>query len=291
MVSQSILQFDSPAPPLAMPFDAARGDASGRSSPRRGARVLGSFIDALDWDQTIDTIAHWAARRESRMIATCNVHSVVTAASDPEHRRALAAADLCTADGAPVAWLVGRRGFPGQQRINGPDLMWRYLAAAERYGHGVYFYGEREATLERLRQSALAAYPALKICGLRSPPFRPLSDSEQADDIRRINASGAKVLFVALGCPRQEKWIAAQLGKINAVMIGVGAAFAFHAGLASRAPQWMQRYGLEWLHRLMSEPRRLWRRYLVTNTLFLTGIVYERLFPKKAAGRFGAVGH
>lgn len=236
---------------------------------RDGKAVLEAFIDALTWEQAIRQIVAWATARESRYVCICNVHSVVTTTRDVEFKIAVNNADMATPDGAPIAWALRRLGHPGQERINGPDLMWRYLAEAERRGQVVFFYGGTEDTLAKLQASLLRAFPRLRIGGLVSPPFRPLSAEEDEAYARQINAAGTAVLFVGIGCPKQEKWMAAHRGRIQAVMVGVGAAFDYHAGTIRRAPPWMQRCGLEWFHRLLSEPRRLWKRYLVTNSIFV----------------------
>lgn len=236
---------------------------------RRGAHVLDSHIDAVSWDEAISRIAGWATHRQSRFVALCNVHSVVTASQEAGFHKVIAQADLALPDGAPVAWALRREGFAGQQRINGPDLMWRYLGVAEQMGQSVFFYGSSNDTLDRLMVRIKAAFPKLKIAGLESPPFRELTPEEDQAYIDQINQSGANVVFVGLGCPKQETWIANHRGRIKAVMLGVGAAFDYHAGTIERAPQWMQKAGLEWLHRLASEPRRLARRYAVTNSVFI----------------------
>lgn len=250
---------------------------------RDGAPVLGSFIDAVSWDDAVDRLVQWGGRRESRYVCICNVHSVVTATQDAEFRNVIEQADMATPDGAPVAWALRRAGYDGQQRINGPDLMWRYLAEAERRGQVVFFYGGTEHTLEKLRQSMAQAFPGLKIGGLVSPPFRPLSAEEDQAYTDQINAAGTAVLFVGIGCPKQEKWMAAHRGRVNAVMVGVGAAFDYHAGTIKRAPLWMQRSGLEWFHRLLSEPRRLWKRYLVTNSIFVMRMLPALVSRREAA--------
>lgn len=231
--------------------------------------VLRSPIDALDWDTAIGRIRTWARNRESRYVCICNAHSVVTAWQDASFAAVLEQADMVTPDGTPVAWMMRRLGQPAQRRISGPDLMWRHCEAVEGTGEGVFLYGSTLDTLTALVHALRAAFPALQISGWYSPPFRPLTPEEEQADIDRINESGAGVVWVSLGCPKQELWMARQAGRVLAVMVGVGAAFDFHAGKVSRAPGWMQRHGLEWLHRLASEPRRLWRRYLVTNTLFI----------------------
>ena len=244
---------------------------------RRRIPVLGQLLDVLTWDDALARLSGWAARHESRYVCISNAHSVVTGSQDPSFATVLREADLVTPDGAPVAWMLRRQGAVGQQRINGPDLMWRYCELAGRRGEAIYLYGGTDATLALLQVKLCEAFPGLVIAGAVSPPFRALSAAEQAADIERINASGAGTVWVSLGCPKQELWMAAQRGRVQAVMIGVGAAFDYHAGTIRRAPPWMQRSGLEWLHRLLSEPRRLWRRYLVTNSLFIWGAAKQLL--------------
>lgn len=239
--------------------------------------MVGVRIDVADWFRTLSQIATWAARRESRYVCLCNVHSVVTAGQDEAFGSALAAADMATPDGAPVAWMLRLLGHAGQQRVNGPDLMWKYCAQAARNGESIYLYGGRQETLVLLQQKLLANFPGLRIAGSCSPPFRALTNDEDEAIVSAINASGAGTVWVGLGCPKQEKWMAAHRGRIDAVMLGVGAAFDYHAGTVERAPVWMQRHGLEWLHRLCAEPERLWQRYLITNTLFVFGALRQIL--------------
>lgn len=235
--------------------------------------VLGVNVDACSWEYALDSIVQAAKARLSSVVCICNVHMIIEARSDTLLKTALNEAFLVTPDGAPVAWLLRRGGEIGQQRINGPDLMWRYLSEAERLGQVVSFYGGKEETLFALRESMLKAFPNLIVGGMISPPFRALNAEEDQAYVDQINAARTGVLFVGLGCPKQEKWMHAHRGRINAVMVGVGAAFDYHAGTIKRAPLWMQRGGLEWFHRFCSEPRRLWKRYLVTNTLFILGMV------------------
>lgn len=236
------------------------------------AIILSTAIHALSWDETLGRIAGWGQARESRVVCLCNVHAIVTATRESTMRDAVDAADIALPDGAPVAWAMRRLGHLLQERINGPDLMWRYLAAAEQTGQRVFFYGSTAATLAQLRLALRQHFPRLVVAGMCSPPFRPLSRAGMRADAAAINASGTQVLFVGLGCPKQEKWMAAQRGLVHAVMIGVGAAFDYHAGTLQRAPIWMQHRGLEWCFRLYKEPRRLFLRYLVTNTLFIVGL-------------------
>ena len=256
---------------------------------RQTLSVLGAPIDAVSWSDALSTISAWATNSESRVVCICNVHSVVTASQDAAFGRVVQEADMATPDGAPVAWMLRRLGHAGQQRINGPDLMWRYCEARQGMdsrlrgndgtanGSGIFLYGSSEQTLATLKAKLSAAFPALNIAGAISPPFRALTSDEDDVIVAQINASNAGVVFVSLGCPKQELWMEAHRGRIHAVMIGVGAAFDYHAGTIQRAPKWMQDCGLEWLHRLASEPRRLWRRYLVTNTLFVIGAARQLL--------------
>jgi len=231
--------------------------------------VLGARIDVIDWQRAIDTIRRWAEARESRYICICNVHSVMTAARDPSFQRIINEADMATADGAPIAWMLRRLGALGQQRINGPDLMWRYCEQATQHGESIFLFGNTESTLAKLVAALKSRYPALRIVGTEAPPFREMTPAEDQAVIEKINRSGAGTVWVSLGCPKQERWMSAHRGRIQAVMVGVGAAFDYHAGAIRRAPDWMQRSGLEWLHRLASEPRRLGGRYLRTNSAFI----------------------
>ncbi|MCV2370161.1 WecB/TagA/CpsF family glycosyltransferase [Roseateles oligotrophus] len=240
-------------------------------------RVLGALIDPVSWDEALERIGQLARRRQSSYVGICNAHSVVTAAQDPAFAAALAGSNMNTPDGAPVAWMLRKLGHPTQQRINGPDLMLRYCALASQRDESIFLYGASSDTLNLLQQRLAQDWPTLKIAGAYSPPFRPLSAEEDAAIVKLINDSGAGTVWVSLGCPKQELWMAKQRGHINAVMIGVGAAFDYHAGTLRRAPLWMQKRGLEWFYRLVTEPRRLWRRYLITNTAFIAGAARQLL--------------
>ncbi|HZX26993.1 MAG TPA: WecB/TagA/CpsF family glycosyltransferase [Telluria sp.] len=243
--------------------------------PRETVPVLGTRIDALAWNEAVERIAGWASRRESRYVALCNVHSVVTARRERAFHAVLQLADMCAPDGAPVAWTVGRLRRRPQERINGPDLTLCLMARAARDGLRVYLYGATPDTLAAFARTLRARWPDLQLAGMYAPPFRALSAQEDADITNRIVQSGAQLVLVGLGCPKQERWMAAHCGRIPAVMLGVGAAFDYHAGTLKRAPLWWQQHGLEWFYRLLMEPRRLARRYLVTNTLFLAGVARQ----------------
>jgi N-acetylglucosaminyldiphosphoundecaprenol N-acetyl-beta-D-mannosaminyltransferase len=252
-------------------------DDTQAAGPRQRTPVLGVPIDALDWPGVLRRIAAWAARREARMVCLCNVHSVITARSDDAFGAAVHSSDLATPDGAPVAWLMRRLGHSSQARINGPDLMWRYCAQAAQRDESIYLYGGSPHSLQLLQRRLLEAFPSLRIAGAHSPPFRALTPEEDEAEVRDIVASGAGTVWVGLGCPKQELWMAAHRDRIPAVLLGVGAAFDYHAGTLRRAPVWMQRCGLEWLYRLGKEPRRLWRRYLHTNSVFVLGALRQLL--------------
>lgn len=248
-------------------------------------QILGATIDVLDWDEALERISAWANARESRIVCLCNVHSLVTARRDPAFGEVIREADLAAPDGMPVAWMLRRLGHIGQKRISGPDLMWRYCAGAAARGEKIFLFGAGDATLVALEKRLRAAFPGLIIAGAHSPPFRDLTNEEDREIIDRINASGANTVWVALGCPKQEQWMHAHRGHIRAVMLGVGAAFDYHAGTLRRAPRWMQFLGMEWLHRLACEPRRLWKRYLLTNTLFILGAARQLIQSKRNPGR------
>lgn len=247
-----------------------------RQTPeRRLLPVLGASIDVIDMVTAIERISRWACRRESRVVCICNAHSVVTANGDPSFMHVIAQADLATPDGAPVAWMLRRLGARKQDRVSGPDLMHAYCEHAAATDESIFLYGSAVSTLERLQAELRRQWPRLQIAGAISPPFRALTTAEDRAIVDAINASGAGTVWVGLGCPKQERWMTAHRGDVHAVMLGVGAAFDFHAGTVSRAPSWMRAHGLEWLHRLISEPRRLGHRYLVTNTAFLVGALRQ----------------
>lgn len=254
---------------------------SGRSppslNPRRAWSLLGVTVDEISGVKALDRVLAWSHARESRFVVLANVHVVVTASSDTALGAAVATADMVTPDGAPVAWMLGRLSHTTQERVTGPDLTWALLGRCEAESLPVYFFGSSQETLALLAARINHAFPALTVAGYEAPPFRPMTAQEDAEAVQRINLSGAGLVFVGLGCPKQEKWMHAHRGRIKAVMLGVGAAFDFHAGTVARAPTWMRNSGLEWLHRMLSEPRRLWKRYLVTNSIFMARAAWQLL--------------
>lgn len=239
--------------------------------------VINTRIDAMDFVLAQDRVIVWGHTCESRYVVLANSHVVVTTERDPQFGDAVARADLVIPDGAPVAWMMRRLGYSHQKRVSGPDLTWALLERCAVGGLSVYFFGSSRETLNLLVDHVRSAFPMLVVAGFEAPPFRTMTAEEDAEAVARINTSGAALVFVGLGCPKQEYWMQAHRGRVKAVMLGVGAAFDFHAGTVSRAPVWMRDHGLEWLHRLAIEPRRLWRRYLVTNTLFIFGAAKQLL--------------
>jgi N-acetylglucosaminyldiphosphoundecaprenol N-acetyl-beta-D-mannosaminyltransferase len=236
---------------------------------RRRLPVVGVPVDAVGAAQAREIILGWAKARESRYVCFCNVHSAVAYSGDPRHRLSLDKADLVAPDGAPIAWMLRRKGVLNQPRIDGPGTMWALCRDAAARGLKIGLYGSAPETLQALRKALLHALPSLQLTYCESPRFGKLTEEEDATVCRHIDAAGVQLLFVALGCPKQERWMAEHAGRVKAVMLGVGAAFDFHAGTMSRAPVWMQESGLEWLHRIGSEPQRLWKRYLFTNSVFM----------------------
>lgn len=249
------------------------------SSERITVPVLGTRIDVITWDAALSRLMGWARLRSSRYVAVCNVHVVVTAVQDATYSVLINDSDMATPDGAPVAWMLRRHGFAKQRRVTGPDLMWALCERCATEGIPIYCYGSTEVTLGRLKERFSASLPELQFT-MEAPPFRALSEEEDSSAVARINGSRAGIVFVGLGCPKQEQWMAAHRGRVNAVMLGVGAAFDFHAGTVRRAPLWMRASGLEWVHRLIQEPRRLWKRYLITNSLFMV-LAARQLLKKR----------
>ena len=232
-------------------------------------RILGMRVDPTSYEEATEKVLAWAAAGESRYVCVANVHMVMEAHDNPSFRALVNAADLVTPDGMPLVWMLRKLGYPHQGRVCGPELTSRVCAEAARRGVPVGFYGGHPEALEALVRNLSARFPGLRVVYAYSPPFCPLTPEEDERVTEEINASGARILFVGLGCPKQEWWMAEHKGRVRAVMLGVGAAFDFHAGRVRQAPVWMQRAGLEWLFRLVQEPRRLWRRYLKHNPRFL----------------------
>ena len=239
--------------------------------------ILGTRVNASSYADTVRLLLAWATAGGSYYVCISNVHVVMEAHDDPSFREVVNNADLVTSDGMPLVWCLKLLGCPQATRVYGPTLTLHLLPAAAAAGIPVAFYGSRPEVLERLLTVVRHDYPSLRVAFAEAPPFRPPTPEEDADTVRRINDSGARILFVGLGCPKQERWMAAHHGRVNAVMLGVGAAFDFIAGTVPQAPLWMQNAGLEWLFRLIAEPRRLWRRYLFHNPRFVLLFLVQTL--------------
>lgn len=246
-------------------------------------KVLGFPLDLLDYAVANDWILGFAFYGESRYICCANVHTVMEAYDSPEFASVINSADLVTPDGMPLVWMMRLKGERKQTRVYGPTLMLHVLETAAQEGIPVGFYGGKTEVLELLVRQMQARYEGLNVVYAFSPPFRELNPQEQDEIVQSINQLGVRILFVGLGCPKQELWMAKHRGKVQAVMLGVGAAFDIHAGSKPQAPGWMQRLGLEWLFRFFTEPRRLWRRYLYHNPRFIVLAIADLLgFLKKA---------
>jgi N-acetylglucosaminyldiphosphoundecaprenol N-acetyl-beta-D-mannosaminyltransferase len=232
--------------------------------------VLGVEISATNYDELCDLFIAAAKRGESALATFMAVHAVVTAATDAGYRYRINAFDVVGPDGQPVRWSLKKlHKIELADRVYGPEMMNRLCGRAARDGVSIYLYGSSPAVLASLKSKLIERYPTLKIVGAESPPFRALTVAENDAAVARINASGAGLVFIGLGCPKQDVFAHENRHKIKAVQLCVGAAFDFHAGNQKMAPPWMQKRGLEWLFRLTQEPGRLWKRYLVTNSVFI----------------------
>lgn len=226
-------------------------------------------IDSTSYEDATYRVLTWAELGEKRFVCVANVHMVMEAQKSIPFRQKVNSSDLITPDGVPLVWAMRLMGIESQTRVYGPTLTTHLCTAASKCDMPVGFYGGAPGTIQGLVNNLSNRLPSLRIGYSYSPPFRPLRKEEDEETIQDINCSGVKILFVGLGCPKQEHWMFDHLGKINAVMIGVGAAIDYHAGTKKQAPDWMMSVGLEWLFRLCQEPKRLWRRYLFNNPQFL----------------------
>ena len=246
-------------------------------------RILGMRVNGASYPDAARRVLRWARSCESRYVCVATVNNVMESYDSPEFRAIMNSADLVTPDGMPLVWGLRLLGIRGATRVYGPDLTPVILEAAERENVPVGFYGASPEVLEKLLTAVRRRFPALHVAYALAPPFRPLTAGEDEGIIRAINQSGARILFVGLSTPKQERWMSAHRGRVQAAMLGVGAAFDFLAGVKPQAPGWMQRAGLEWLFRLITEPRRLWRRYLRHNprfvAFFLLQVLGLRRFP------------
>jgi N-acetylglucosaminyldiphosphoundecaprenol N-acetyl-beta-D-mannosaminyltransferase len=249
------------------------------------ASVLEVPLAVADYEAVLDWIAAMIAADERVYVTAAAVNLVMCAREDPAARRAVLGANLVVPDGQPLVWALHLLGNPAATRVYGPDLMALHCARAARDGTPVYLYGGRdEDALGLLERRLGERFPGLVIAGGYAPPFRPLTTEEEERVAAEINGSGAQVVWVGTGQPKQEVWMSAMRPRLEApVLVGVGAAFDFHAGLVPQAPPWMGRHGLEWAYRLAREPRRLWRRYLRYNPLFVEAFARQYIAHRRAS--------
>jgi len=239
--------------------------------------VLGTGVTPTAYSELTGKCRDWIAQRRSgsvnargKYVCFLSVHGLITAHDDAEFQSVLNAADIVSPDGMPIVWALRSFGYKSQERVYGPTAMLSLCEDAERYGHRLFLYGGTERSLSRLVSRLQQHFPRLQVVGAYSPPFRPLTDSEDRALVQALIESDADMVFVGISTPKQERWMADHVYKLPGVVLaGVGAAFDFHAGVVKQAPHRLQRLGLEWLFRLLMEPRRLWRRYVLVTPRFL----------------------
>ena len=239
--------------------------------------ILGVNVACLDMQVLINYVKANLSKLKGKYICVTNVHTLVTAYDDKKYRDIQNGAAIVIPDGGPVAKECRKRGFNGTERTTGPDLLNEILKISVENNYKHFFYGSTEDTLYKLKEEIRNKYGNVDIVGTYSPPFRELTDDEDSNVIDMINKSNADFLWVGLGAPKQEIFMANHKGKINSLMVGVGAAFDYMAGNIKRAPMWMQKMNLEWLYRLMQDPARLFGRYFYTNIKFL---IYAYILKK-----------
>ena len=235
--------------------------------------ILGVNIAAIDMACLLDYLDNNIHDLSGDYICVSNVHTTVTAYEDEEYRKVQNGGIMAIPDGGPLSSVGQKRGFKNMKRTTGPSLMGEIfkISAAKRYRH--YFYGSTDEILEKLYAVLTETYPGIQIAGMYSPPFRPMTEEEDKEIVERINETKPDFVWVGLGAPKQEKWMAAHQGRVSGLMIGVGAGFDYHAGNIERAPEWMQKCNLEWVYRLLQDPKRLFKRYWHTNTKFIWNAV------------------
>jgi N-acetylglucosaminyldiphosphoundecaprenol N-acetyl-beta-D-mannosaminyltransferase len=231
-----------------------------------------------DYEEATRVIINNAMSRNSFGVSALAVHGLIESYKNPQLRQKVNKIDMVVPDGQPVRWALNAiHKTTLKDRVCGPILTRWVLEASHKNALRVYLYGSTQETLDKLSAFIRKTYPNITICGIHTDRFREATPEEDAHDIEKINQSGAHIVLVGRGCPRQEKWVSDHIGKVNSVMMAVGAAFDFHAGNIQLAPKWMQDYGLEWLYRLAQEPQRLWKRYLFTNSYFIFLFVKQML--------------
>lgn len=244
-------------------------------------RILGVNIAVTNMQDTVKLIVEHIDELKGQFICLSNVHTTIMAYDSPQYSQIQNAAFLALPDGSPLALVHRLRGYKEAQQVAGPDLMPALWNATENMQISHYFYGSTQDTIDGLKINLQRKYPNLQIAGMEAPPFRTLTPEEDEEAVRRINESGADILWVGLGAPKQEEWMYEHQGRVNCLMLGVGAGFDFHAGTVKRAPDWMRNHYLEWLYRLIQDPKRLWKRYVETNGKFMLLSVKDAFVWKK----------
>jgi N-acetylglucosaminyldiphosphoundecaprenol N-acetyl-beta-D-mannosaminyltransferase len=239
--------------------------------------VLGVGVSAINMEQALAEIDRWVSTRQPNYVCICTVHGVMDCQRFDDLKQIFNRAGLVTPDGMPLVWLAHAL-HPHVSRVYGPDLMLAEFARSLSTGHRHYLYGGMHGTGEKLAAAMRARFPGVEIVGVMEPPFAPLDELVSKDTAAAINAARPDVVWVGIGSPKQERWVARMRPLLDApVLMPVGAAFDFHSGTVRQAPRWMMRSGLEWLFRLMTDPRRLWRRYLIDNPWFVWALALQRL--------------
>lgn len=252
-------------------------------------RLLNSYITTGRFDEFVEQVFWMTENRESSYVCFANVHMLVEAYQDPNFNKILNEADVASPDGGPLSKLMKLKYGHKQDRVPGMDLMPRLIKEAAARGKSVFFYGSTDDVLEAVVATAKSKHPNVRIAGHYSPPFRQLTKEEDQSIVDMINDSGADLVFVALGCPKQERWMAEHKGRVKACMLGVGQAYMTYAGLEKRLPKWARDLSLEWTYRLYQEPKRLWKRYLVTNSTFVYLTLKDMLWPRDRHNKATAV--
>jgi len=239
--------------------------------------VLGVQVNAVQIPEAIERMEQWIETRQgSRYVAVTGMHGVSESRLDPALRTILNSAGMVVPDGMPLVWLGRLRGHRLRRRVYGPELMLEFCRATATRGLRHYFYGGGPGVADDLAAQMAGRFPGLIVAGTCSPPFRPLTPDEDAEVVARINASRADILWVGLSTPKQERWMHQHRDRLDVpVMVGVGAAFDIHSGRVRQAPVWMREHGLEWFYRLLHEPRRLWRRYVILGSVFVCNVSLE----------------
>lgn len=231
--------------------------------------IMGVDIAAIDMEWLLNFLNENISDLSGDYIYVSNVHTTVTAYEDGEYRKVQNGGIMAIPDGGPLSSVGNKRGFKNMKRTTGPSLMGEIFKISASKGYRHYFYGSTDETLEKLYSVLEETYPGIQIAGMYSPPFRPMTEDEDKAIVEQINEMKPDFVWVGLGAPKQENWMAEHQGRVNGLMVGVGAGFDYHAGNIKRAPKWMQKCNLEWLYRLLQDPKRLFKRYFHTNTKFI----------------------